>query len=117
MITTEEFPKDGWDSCLTALTREAKDHLMMVQVEALDLGDQFLAHGLPLLEISLEKKGPDAGAIEIIAERSDGSRLMHLIPDPQHLRLARYDDKHALCLDIEDGKGVKTLVTVYEGTA
>ncbi len=115
MITTEEFPKDGWDSYLTELTREAKDHLMSVQVEAPELGDQILAKGLPLLEISLGKKGTEAGSIQIIAERSDGSRLMHLISDPQRVYLGRYDDKRAVCLDIEDGKGTKTLITVYEG--
>jgi hypothetical protein len=117
MIKTEEFPKDRWDSYLTELTHEAKDHSMSVRVESLQLGDQILEKGLPLVEIAIEKKGPEGGDVLIIAERPDGSHLTHLIPDPRRIYLARYEDKHALCLDIEDGEGAKTLVTVYEGSA
>lgn len=114
MMQTEELKRERWDDSLMALTKEAKDHPMIVRLESLKLGDQVLAKGLLLVQIGVEKKGSEAGAIEIIAERPDGSHLTHLIPSPERLYLARFDDRHAFCLDIEDTESTKTLVFVAE---
>jgi hypothetical protein len=113
MIKTEEFPREKWEGYLNQLTAEAQKHLMTVRVEAESLGDQVLADGLPLVAISLEQKGSERGNVEIIAERDDGTHLTHLISEPEHIYLARYDDKSEVCLDVEDRSGAKTLVFVH----
>lgn len=117
MIKTEEFPKERWESYLNDLSREAKDHMMSIRVEALNLGDQILTKGLPLVAIGVETKGTERGAIEIVAERPDGSHLTHLIPAAERIYMARDESKHAVYLDIEDQSGTKTLVFVHEGRA
>ena len=115
MIQTEEFPRDSWDQYLTSLSREANAHLMVVRIESPSLGDQILARGLPLVGISVEKKGSEQGAVEVIAERPDGSHLTHLIREPARIYLARYEEKKEVCLDIEDKSGQKTLIFIHEG--
>lgn len=112
MMRTEEFPRDRWESYLNDLTRKAKDRPVQVRVESLAIGDQVLAEGLPLVAISLETKGTDKGAIEIVAERPDGTHVMHMIPDPQRIYLARDERGEVVALDVEEEGGVKTLIAL-----
>lgn len=117
MITTEEFPTERWQSRLEGLTREARERPMSIRVEGPNVGDQVLAEFLPLVAISLESKGTEKGAVEIIAEHPNGGHLTHLINNPEHIYLARYNDRQVLCLDIEDRRGVKTLVFLRQSSA
>jgi hypothetical protein len=114
MIHTQEFVRSDWDAYLNGLSREAQDHPLRVRLEAPDLGDQLLADGLALVGISLEKKGSEQDAIEITAARADGTHLTHFVHAPERLYLARNDEDKAICLDIEDRSGGKTLVYIAE---
>lgn len=115
MMRTEEFPRDRWEDRLSELTREAMHQPVRVQVESQALGDQVLAEDLQLVGISLEVKGTAAGDIEIITERPDGTQLTHVILEPERIYLAQDEGADAVCLDIEDKDGAKTLVFLHRG--
>lgn len=119
MLRTEELPRERWDVYLDQLSRAAKNRPITVRVEGPKVGDQILAADVPLLSISIEEKGTERGAVEIIAESPDGTHLTHLIPSPQRIYVARSDERQEVCVDIEDADGLKTLVfcTIKGGMA
>ena len=105
----QEIPREEWASYLAGISR--KDATQWVRVEFIDAesGDQPLADRLPLVDISLETKGSDAGAVQIIVGR-EGQEVTHRILEPDRV-YAELDDKtQALeCLEIGE-KGGKTLI-------
>jgi Family of unknown function (DUF5335) len=61
------------------------------------------------VEISVEEKGSDAGAIEVTVGRP-GQELTHRIARPEHVWAEESDSGELECLDIEDADHVKTLI-------
>ncbi|NBD10408.1 MULTISPECIES: DUF5335 family protein [Corallococcus] len=107
--TNQEIPREQWASYLANLSK--KDPTQWVRVESIDsdTGDQPLADRLPLIEISLETKGSDAGAVQIIVGR-EGGEITHRILEPDRLFAELDEQSGALeCLEIGE-KGGKTLV-------
>ncbi|MFY0526339.1 DUF5335 family protein [Archangium gephyra] len=68
-----------------------------------------MAWNLPLVEISVEEKGSDAGTIEVTVGHP-GEELTHRILRPEHVWAAENDSGELECLDIEDADHVKTLI-------
>ncbi|NOJ98268.1 hypothetical protein D7W82_36095 [Corallococcus sp. CA049B] len=105
----QEIPREQWASYLAGISKQ--DATQWVRVESIDAetGDQPLADRLPLVDISLEQKGSDAGAVQIIVGREDG-RITHRILEPDHLYAELDEASGALeCLEIGE-RGGKTLV-------
>jgi hypothetical protein len=104
-----KIPREEWASRLAEISQQ--DGLQWVRVESIDrdTGDQPLAGRLPLKEISLETKGSDQGAVQIIVGR-DGEEITHRILEPISLFAEIDEDTGRLeCLEIGE-KGGKTLV-------
>ncbi|CAM4436212.1 DUF5335 family protein [Corallococcus exiguus] len=111
----QEIPREQWESYLAGISRQ--DATQWVRVESIDAetGDQPLADRLPLVDISLERKGSDAGAVQIIVGREDG-RITHRILEPDHLYAELDGESGALeCLEIGE-RGGKTLVFFERAT-
>lgn len=105
----QEIPREEWASYLAGISR--KGATQWVRVESIDAetGDQPLADRLPLVDISLETKGSDSGAVQIIVGR-EGEEVTHRILEPDHLYAELDGETKALeCLEIGE-KGGKTLV-------
>ncbi|WP_223641598.1 DUF5335 family protein [Corallococcus sp. EGB] len=105
----QEIPREEWASYLAGISR--KDATQWVRVESIDseTGDQPLADRLPLVDITLETKGSDSGAVQIIVGR-EGEEVTHRILEPDRLYAELDDQTKALeCLEIGE-KGGKTLI-------
>ncbi|NOK17688.1 DUF5335 family protein [Corallococcus carmarthensis] len=106
---TDQIPREQWKSYLAGITKQ--DVTQWVRVESIDAdsGDQPLADRLPLVDITLETKGSDSGAVQIIVGRDD-ERITHRILEPDHLYAERDGQTGALeCLEIGE-RGGKTLI-------
>ncbi|RKH65841.1 DUF5335 family protein [Corallococcus aberystwythensis] len=106
---TETIPREQWASYLAGISKQ--DATQWVRVESIDAdsGDQPLADRLPLVEISLETKGSDSGAVQIIVGR-ENERITHRILEPDHLAAELDGDSRVLeCLEIGE-RGGKTLI-------
>ncbi|MDC0707158.1 DUF5335 family protein [Stigmatella sp. ncwal1] len=107
--SNQEIPRDQWASYLVGISQQ--DQIPWVRVESIDpdTGDQPLADRLPLKEISLETKGSDSGAVQIIVGR-EGEELTHRILNPEHI-FAELDEASGVleCLEIGEKSG-KTLI-------
>lgn len=64
MKRTMELPRQGWSLYFEGLSRRALNQPLRIQVEDRELGDQALSQAQPLVEIELETKGSEMGAIE-----------------------------------------------------
>jgi hypothetical protein len=83
---------------------------VIVRVEGQEVGDQVLAEHVPLVGISVEKKGSEANAIELTLAHRDQRSLNHMIQSPEHVYVEESANGEVVCLDIEDRARVKTLV-------
>ena len=109
MHHTREIPREGWADYLLLLSTIERDQQVRIQAEGPALGDQTVAWDLPLVEISVEEKGSDAGAIEVTVGQP-GEELTHRILRPEHVWAEESDSGELECLDIEDADHVKTLI-------
>jgi hypothetical protein len=109
MHHTREIPRDGWFDYLSRVARSEREHLVRIEATSSELGDQPLAQRLPLVDIALDIKGSDAGAIEVTVGRP-GDEITHRIMKPDHLYADEGENGELECLDIEDLDHVKTLI-------
>ncbi len=108
--TTLEVPKEKWRAYFEVLSDEHQG--WAVSIEALDreLGDQPLANGLPLQEISYETAGSQAGDILIEAGDAGTPFRTHLVHRPRVVRIATAQGGADVDVEIESDDGVTTLV-------
>ncbi|QSQ20806.1 DUF5335 family protein [Pyxidicoccus parkwayensis] len=116
MHHTREIPREGWADYLALLSNLEKDHWVRIETESPDLGEQPLASRLPLIEIGLEEKGSDAGAVEIIVGRP-GDEITHRVSMPDHIYADESESGELECLDIEGSDHVKTLIFFEQANA
>lgn len=110
-MATREIPRDDWDRYLDTLSRLKADRPVRVRVEDAEIGDQTLADCLPMVGISLEKKGSDADAIELTLADPGGDRnVTHEITHPAKLFVKENAAGEPEVLDIEAPGQVKTLI-------
>jgi hypothetical protein len=106
---TREIPREVWSDYLTLLSSIERDHQVRVEAAGADLGEQTVAASLPLVDIAVEEKGSDEGAIEVTVGRP-GEEITHRILHPEHVWAEESDSGDIECLDIEDSDHVKTLI-------
>jgi hypothetical protein len=109
MHHTREIPREGWGDYLSRVAASEREHFVRIEAGSPDIGEQPLASRLPLMDIALEKKGSDMGAIEVTVGRP-GEEITHRILTPDHIYADEGDDGALECLDIEDQDHVKTLI-------
>ncbi|PTL79833.1 DUF5335 family protein [Vitiosangium sp. GDMCC 1.1324] len=102
-----EIPREGWADYLSLLSAIERDHEVRIQAENPEFGDQTVAGSLPLVDIALEEKGSDLGAIEVTVGHP-GEELTHRIAHPEHLWAEESEQGELECLDIEDSDHAKT---------
>ena len=113
--TNQEIPRQQWASYLAGITERIRHQRVRVEsvtLESLSLetGDQDIARSLPLVEISLEEKGSDTGAVQIIAGHGD-DEITHRVLEPERISAELDSDSGALeCLEIAERGSGKLLV-------
>lgn len=113
----QEIPREQWREYLGRIS--SRDHDQWVRVESIsaDMGDQPLADRLPLVDISLEAAGSDAGAVQITVGREE-REFTHRILEPERIVAELDGDSGALeCLEITEHGAGKTLVFFERETA
>ncbi|MFY0574828.1 DUF5335 family protein [Cystobacter fuscus] len=106
----QEIPREQWADYLARISKQERDESVRVESISSDMGDQPLSESLPLIDIMLETKGSDAGAVQIIVGR-ENEEITHRILEPERL-VAELNETGGLleCLEIcERGSG-KTLI-------
>jgi hypothetical protein len=100
-MPTREIPRQEWKGFLEGYSREHREALATVEVLGVELGDQTEARDLPLVELSLEEKGSEAGSLEILLGKRPAS--------PEHLFVRRGEGGEE-DLEIESADGTRTLL-------
>lgn len=114
MGRTIEIPRQDWFPYFESLNKRALGQPVHVEVENREIGDQELSRTLPLVGIELEKKGSEAGDIEVTVEDEQHDELMHHVDNPTRVWLLVDDNGNIDSMDIEDQDGGKTLI-YFEG--
>ena len=110
MMTTREIPPERWARYFEQVAEHERDHPVRIEVIGESLGAQAFEEHAPLLDIELEEKGSEKGAIELSVGGPNG-RLGHRIEKPEHVYVEVNAAGEVELLDIEDREQVKTLVT------
>ena len=84
MHHTREIPREGWADYLFLVSAIEKDHQVRIQAGGPEFGDQPMAASLPLVDIYVEEKGSEEGAIEVTVGRP-GQEITHRILRPVHV--------------------------------
>lgn len=106
--TTSEIARCDWRRALDEFNAIHEGWLVSVQVLSPQIGAQPDIISLPLLGITLDDTA--TGAIAIAAGTAD-NHIVHAIPAPTHVRLARVDHRADAALEIEAADGTHTIVT------
>ena len=106
----QEIPREQWADYLARISKQEHDEWVRVESISSDMGDQPLSDSLPLIDIMLETKGSNAGAVQIIVGR-ENEEITHRILEPERLVAELNGNGGSLeCLEIcERGDG-KTLI-------
>lgn len=111
MHHTREIPREGWFEYLSLLSSVERDHWVRIEAEGPDIrSGHAMANSLPLVDIALEEKGSDRGAIEVTVGRP-GEEVTHRVLQPEHIYAGENESGDVECLDIEDAAHVK--MTIY----
>ncbi len=98
--------RENWDKELTWLWKKLDGKEVMVEVEALNLGDQIEAEHVPLRGLSYD---PKDDVVQVWVEGVD-----HLIHHPQKIMVVYDDDGKLVAIDITDKDGEQHLINTKE---
>ncbi len=110
-MSTQQIPKDEWNSYLSSFSAANQTRPITVDVESNELGPQRLLQDRPLLAVEVETRG-DESSISLIAGDTEGGRptgLTHEIPDARAVWVKADDSGRVEALDIENPDG-RTIV-------
>jgi Family of unknown function (DUF5335) len=114
-MQTQEVPKHEWVPFLDDFSKRHVGDRVTVEVLGAAVGSQRAAEALPLVGVSVDlRDGGDNEQIEVIAGDSPHAHVMHAIPRPSQVRLARGDNGVDEALQIESEDGVATLVRLLQ---
>ncbi|HKQ76779.1 MAG TPA: DUF5335 family protein [Blastocatellia bacterium] len=107
-----EVARDQWEAFFSEFSKRNQSRATRLEIFG-DLGAQEEERNLPLNGISIDERGIDAPRIEIMlggASPDDGRHLTHTIARAIHIFQKNAADGTDEALEIEDAKGVKTLL-------
>lgn len=112
MFNTREIPVAQWEYTLDSLGNLMAQESTRLWVGAKEQGYDDLAGPLPLIGMSVVKKGSDAPAIEVtLGERDDlTTHFTHMIRHPIRVFLDELDDGTPKCLWVDSQDATNTLV-------
>lgn len=91
-MDTHGLPREEWGAFFDDLSREFESGLVTVEVSGDALPHVILAEGLPLLGITFDTKGSEAGSLTIIAGQDEDTAVSHTVAAPTHVNIARTAD-------------------------
>lgn len=109
---TVEIEKSKWKSFCDDISRKRMDWDVSIQVLDPEMGAQKLTDELPFAGITFEDKHGKA-VIEIATDNGAEGHQLHIIENPTRLLVSDNENRMNDTLDIEDERGVKTLITFH----
>lgn len=114
---TDDVPRAGWQAHLDGLTREHEGHDVTIEVLDRELGDEEEVERLPLSSIGFDPKDD----VVIVAVGGRDGRfpvvLRHVVENPERIAVDSYADDGRVALDLVDGAGDHTIVTIWPPAA
>lgn len=111
MSTTHEIDRGQWGRYFDKLSRQEMKHPVHIEVDGEDIGNEVLSRQMPLMGLTLERKGSAAGDIDVVVGRAgDQGIIDHRVPHAEHIYVQESDNGDLECIDIEDSDHNKTLV-------
>jgi len=107
----EEIHRDAWQKTLEALTGEHEGDVVTIEVEDLDIGDQFAAEQIPFNYIGYD---PHDDAVSVGVGGLDGRYpvlLRHVVEHPQNVFI-HPSVKGPVTVEVRSPDGTVTLVTL-----
>jgi hypothetical protein len=108
---SEEVPRDAWQKTLEALTGEHEGDVVTIEVEDLDIGDQFPAEQIPFNYIEYD---PHDDAVSVGVGALDGRYpvlLRHVVEHPEHVFI-HLSQEGPVTVEVRSPDGTATLVTL-----
>src|SRR4051812_10123939 len=113
-MLTQEIPMDEWRPFFDNLSRNHQNEPITIEIDGADLGAQPAASGVKLIGITFDAKEDVAVEIDVLVRNQADAHLMHAIPHPSHVRIARTEDGFDSALQLESDNGPTTLVRFGE---
>jgi hypothetical protein len=107
----EEIHRDAWQKTLEALTGEHEGDVVTIEVEDLEIGDQFPAEQIPFNYIEYD---PHDDAVSVGVGALDGRYpvlLRHVVEHPDHVFIHR-SEEGPVTVEVRSPDGTATLVTL-----
>jgi hypothetical protein len=107
----EEIGRDAWQTALEALTGEHEGDVATIEVEELDLGDQFAAEQIPFSYIEYD---PHDDAVSVGVGGLDGRYpvvLLHVVEHPQNVFI-HTSEVGSVTVEVRSPDGTVTLITL-----
>lgn len=109
---TQDIPRAHWGECLDDLTELYQGWRVRIEALSMDMGDQWLADGPPLLRMRLEVQGPWSGSMVIEAGDALRQLMVHHVLRPTALRVAVTDPGAEGDIQITSEDDTITLITL-----
>ena len=114
---TDDLPRAGWQANLDDLTRQHEGHEVTIELLDRELGDEEEVARLPLSSIGFDPKDD----VVIVAVGGRDGRfpvvLRHMVENPQRIVVDSHADDGRVALDVVDGDGDHTIVTIWPPAA
>jgi hypothetical protein len=107
----EEIPRDAWQKTLEALTGEHEGDVATIEVDELDLGDQFAAEQIPFSYIEYDRHDD---AFSVGVGGVDGRYpvvLRHVVEHPENISV-HTAEVGAVTVEVRSPDGTVTLITL-----
>lgn len=108
-MQTNDIPTHEWVPFLDEFSQRHLGQPVTVEVLSQAIGVQREAVALPLVGVSVDLKD-DSEQIDVIAGDSPHAHVMHAVPSPVRVQLARDDDGRDQALQLISADGTTTLV-------
>jgi hypothetical protein len=107
----EEIGRDAWQKTLDGLTREHEGDVATIEVDELDLGDQFAAEEIPFSYVEYD---PHDDAVSVGVGGLDGRYpvvLRHVVEHPQNVFI-HPSEEGPVTIEVRSPDGTVTLITL-----
>jgi hypothetical protein len=113
----EELPREAWHDFFELVTKEHESSDVTIEVLGLDLGDQLEAEKLPLAYLEYDQKD-DVFSIGVGGRDSRYPVVLdHMVNHPQTILVDAQIPTLVMAVDVIDGDGQQTIVTLHRRPA